>query len=205
MDPVILHLIQRQVARANGLRRYYTGAPCCAGHLVERDVRSKACLQCKRARDSERRADPLVKARRAEYDRQRWLNDHERVVAKNRIYYAQKKDSVNAQKRGYYEANRERMREANLEWRAANRHVVTALNVLRKKAIRQATPAWADREAIKLIYLKARRLTSETGVFHHVDHFYPLAGELVCGLHVHQNLRAIPWCDNLAKKNKHPS
>lgn len=45
----------------------------------------------------------------------------------------------------------------------------------RRKALVQAIPAWADLEAMKLIYVKAATLSKETGVSHHVDHIYPLS------------------------------
>ena len=71
----------------------------------------------------------------------------------------------------------------------------------RAQAIRERTPAWADRDAIEAIYDEARRLSQATGVPHHVDHDYPVRGELVSGLHVHQNLRILTGADNLKKSN----
>lgn len=65
----------------------------------------------------------------------------------------------------------------------------------------QRTPSWADQKAIRAIYDEALRLTQETGVEHHVDHEIPLQGLLVSGLHVHQNLKAIPASVNVRKHN----
>lgn len=73
----------------------------------------------------------------------------------------------------------------------------------RRAAETRQTPSWADKEAIRAVYLEAVRLTQETGVQHHVDHVIPLRGRLVSGLHVHQNLQVIPWLDNLKKSNRH--
>lgn len=73
---------------------------------------------------------------------------------------------------------------------------------MREIAVRQRTPSWADHDAILAVYVEARRLTQETGTLHHVDHEIPLRGILVSGLHVHQNLRAIPAIDNLKKGNR---
>lgn len=74
----------------------------------------------------------------------------------------------------------------------------------RSKRLRDATPPWADLEAIAKIYAQARRLTRETGVAHQVDHFFPLKGKTSCGLHVEYNLRIVSARENQSKHNKLP-
>lgn len=69
----------------------------------------------------------------------------------------------------------------------------------RNAALKQRTPAWANMDEIDRIYGRALRLTRETGLPHHVDHEIPLRGELVSGLHVHNNLQIISRGDNLRK------
>lgn len=64
------------------------------------------------------------------------------------------------------------------------------------------TPPWADLHKIRLVYEEARRITKQTGIKHCVDHVIPLQGKLVCGLHVHHNLRVITSHDNSRKRNK---
>lgn len=64
-----------------------------------------------------------------------------------------------------------------------------------------ATPEWRDKEAIREIYSLRDNKSLETGEPHHVDHIIPIQGEMVCGLHVHQNLQVIPARDNLLKSN----
>ena len=61
-----------------------------------------------------------------------------------------------------------------------------------------AVPAWADLSAIESIYVEA----AATGM--HVDHIYPLRGEIVCGLHVANNLRCLTLNENLRKGNAMP-
>lgn len=80
----------------------------------------------------------------------------------------------------------------------------TAKSAGERRAARMmlATPEWADFDKIQAIYEERDRLTQATGIPHHVDHIEPLAGRLVCGLHVHWNLRAIPATDNIKKGNK---
>ena len=65
----------------------------------------------------------------------------------------------------------------------------------RKKHVRQATPAWADRDAIREIY-------KNTPEGHHVDHIIPLRGKNVSGLHIAENLQYLPALENMKKGNK---
>lgn len=61
----------------------------------------------------------------------------------------------------------------------------------------QATPQWANIEAIKEFYENCPE-------GHHVDHIIPLNGTNVCGLHVIENLQYLPAKENLKKSNKYP-
>lgn len=63
---------------------------------------------------------------------------------------------------------------------------------------------WADLDAIRAIYAEAARLTAETGIRHEVDHYYPLQGEIVCGLHCEANLQILTKAENIRKKNRMP-
>jgi hypothetical protein len=67
--------------------------------------------------------------------------------------------------------------------------------------LQQATPAWADKLEIAKFYRQARLLTLHSGVQYTVDHIYPLKGETVCGLHVHQNLQILTEAENMSKGN----
>ena len=66
----------------------------------------------------------------------------------------------------------------------------------------QATPKWVSAVSLAVIYKRAKEISEETGVPHHVDHIVPLNSKLVCGLHVPANLQIIPWYENVRKGNK---
>ena len=73
----------------------------------------------------------------------------------------------------------------------------------RRAGLARATPKWADRAAIKVVYDQCAETTQRTGIRHEVDHIVPLKGKRVCGLHVHWNLRVITRAENGAKSNRY--
>lgn len=85
----------------------------------------------------------------------------------------------------------------------ANPHLKRAATARRLAAKRRAMPGWADLAAIQTVYQAAARLTKATGVRHEVDHVVPLKSDIVCGLHVADNLRVITKSENCRKSNKH--
>lgn len=144
----------------------------------------------------------------------------EKQRPRSNAYYAANRDDQIVTKGAYYEQNRERY----TAWRMANK----AANPEREKSVRlarraakidsfrerevvyssvrrayklRAMPAWADIEAIRLVYLAAQRKTRLTGIQYHVDHIVPLKGKTVCGLHCESNLRVIKASENVRKSN----
>ncbi|WP_202844819.1 hypothetical protein [Luteimonas saliphila] len=87
---------------------------------------------------------------------------------------------------------------AQRERRAKQAHV----KHLHHARLREAMPPWADVAAIQAIYAEARRLTSETGIPHEVDHIEPLLGKNFSGLHWDGNLRVITRAENRRKGNR---
>lgn len=83
-------------------------------------------------------------------------------------------------------------------------HRLYLQNAKRSSRIRQAIPGWADLAAIENMYKTAKIMEQLTGEKWHVDHYYPLRGKRVCGLHVVENLRLIQASVNLRKHNSHP-
>ena len=82
-----------------------------------------------------------------------------------------------------------------------NKHVYIQRVAKRKAAQLLATPLWASTEIINAIYKKAKQMTVDTGVQHHVDHIIPLKSKVVCGLHVESNLQILTAKQNRSKSN----
>lgn len=72
-------------------------------------------------------------------------------------------------------------------------YIARAIQYKTKRSL--ATVSWADISKIKEIYTKCPE-------GYHVDHIIPLQGELVCGLHVENNLQYLLAEDNIKKSNK---
>lgn len=98
-------------------------------------------------------------------------------------------------------------KEADDRWRVGiEQRVILAKRAYssRRRANKTGNcPAWANLDAIKMVYEQAQELTKATGIQHHVDHIIPLLGKTVSGLHVHEKLQVIPALDNLRKHNRY--
>ena len=125
-----------------------------------------------------------------------------------KAYYLGNKQKLITRSKNRYEAKKEDILEKSKVYRASYRKRTTTkalraeYQTRRSRLIEQATPKWANIEAIRQIYLQAQYVTNTTGILHHVDHIVPLKGKDICGLHIETNLRVIPAVDNISKGNK---
>lgn len=146
-----------------------------------------------------RRSIDLLACR--ERERAAYLRNQVAKKAAIAAYYAKNAKAIKETARQRYAANAELIKLQSAAYRAANHDKVYEWNGTRRAQLRKALPSWADRSAIRAIYARSKRLTTETGIAHHVDHEIPLSHHLVCGLHVPENLRVLTAADNLAKRN----
>lgn len=72
---------------------------------------------------------------------------------------------------------------------------VLANKIKRQVAIVKATPVWANLNKMNEFYKNCPEGME-------VDHWAPIQGELVCGLHTLDNLQYLPVAENRAKSNK---
>jgi len=105
-------------------------------------------------------------------------------------------DACREKGRAYASANKSALAAYKLSWARANAARVNHRNSARRALCSQATPKWADKEAIDDVYVEARHMQM------HVDHIVPLNHPLVCGLHVWDNLQLLTPMENMRKNNR---
>jgi HNH endonuclease len=87
---VLPEVISWADAKAAGLTRYFLGQACPKGHVCERMVSNRDCVDCMRARsraDYETKGDE-IRAKRRAYMRQAYRADPAKFRARSRAYYA---------------------------------------------------------------------------------------------------------------------
>lgn len=126
-----MEIITRKEAIEQGLKRYFTGKPCKHGHVSERSVGGRVCVDCTRIRALkskvyhgsyyEKNRDEILK-KKAEYKstRRRELNDKQKVYNANnkekiseqrRLHRLKNKDELSKKKQRYYLENKTKIRD----------------------------------------------------------------------------------------------
>lgn len=177
-----MNVMTRQEALAAGLKTYFTGRPCPYGHLVGHRIYG-GCIECARLGKIQwRKANP------------------ERVKELKLAEQRRNRASANARNRKWLAENREQSNAATRDWAARNPAKCAVHTAKRRASKLKQTPAWADHEAIGIIY-RAAEVIRTSGFDVHVDHAVPLRGKVVSGLHVHKNLQIIQAKSNQSKSN----
>ncbi len=206
-----------KMAKQAGVTRYFTGKPCARGHMSERMASTRACVECHKATQAKYREEKpevvaAIEARRAakHCDKRKaknkaWAKAHPEKCRLWATAWAEANpERKHASNRAWRLANAEKVKTDLKAWRAANPEHVRTMGLIyrnqRRAALLKRTPAWADRKAIADIYQDAAEFRA-AGIEVDVDHEIPLQGELVSGLHVHNNLRVCMSSFNRAKSN----
>lgn len=155
------------------------------------------CVDCKKlSKPSEQAKVRIASRMRAYHERNKDV-----VRERNKAWAVANRPTVAEYNRNRRTANPVAARAAEKRWRDDHPGLVASKTFRRRLATRNATPLWADLNAIDAVYLKARATSAQTGVEHHVDHIVPLRGKNVCGLHVAHNLQILPATANIKKSN----
>lgn len=123
-------------------------------------------------------------------------NNKEKVRAIHRKWVEKNPDRNCAHKKSWILRNPEKKKEATRKHRKNNLPMYAEKSMRRYASKLNATPLWADIDAIKDVYKEAEYFQMQ------VDHVVPLKGKNVCGLHVWDNLQLLTAEENQKKSNK---
>lgn len=200
-----LFIISREEAKRIGLTRFFDALPCIRGHVCYRTTINARCKYCAYGDPSDPedrvKKKALANERAKEYYHKNKEKGREQAVARYHRKISQDPESIRKYTRKYWAENKDKLSERNLEWRKNNIGRLRTYSIKRKRSTKLRIPKWADMRAINEVYKERKRIELETGIPHEVDHIVPLHGKLVCGLHVHYNLRVITKDENQAKRN----
>lgn len=147
-----------------------------------------------------------------------YAENKDRFLTRNAAWKALNAEPYAQQQATYRARNADTIAARVAQWAVDNPHAaaqrqstyrtkypakVRAATARRRAAKLQATPHWADLDAIEDFYAAAAMFRTYTGQTYHVDHIVPLRSPLVCGLHNEFNLQVLPGTENCRKQNRY--
>lgn len=201
----MIHESRKQALMA-GADRYFTGKPCKRGNVDFRYSATGGCLcsQCKKARNDSCKRHY---ANNKPYYERKWTefykNNSESVKERRRERGAKNREKEALLAKTYYWMNREKCIASSLDYAKRKPWVQASIQSTRNRAKKQATPAWASKEKIKLLFKHADLINCWPGPKAQVDHIVPLKSKIVCGLHCEQNLQLLWDYENMKKSNRY--
>ena len=94
-----MQIISRKEARIAGLPHYFTGKPCCHGHIAERMTSQKHCLACHRERRAYVRRTQAEKVKRQKADS--YQRHRDAVIANVAAYQSSRPEWNRARQQRY--------------------------------------------------------------------------------------------------------
>ena len=181
---------------------YFTGLPCCRGHIAKRATVNQTCSECVNEKAKIRRLKNLEKTRKRERDNYHKNIDSKRQSTRNsRLKNIEKRRSYD-RLRYQNQDRKEWQKQQATKWSKENKGKRNFITSARRSWIKIATPKWLTDDMkveIRNFYIRSKNLDGA----YHVDHIYPLRAQNSCGLHVPWNLQILPALDNIRKGNRY--
>lgn len=131
-----------------------------------------------------------------------YAKNRDRELMLGRIYKSLNKNILAVKRYTEYWQNPDDARKRQTEYRKNNPSVARSWRMGRIAAKKRATPIWSNTAMIRQAYDAADLLMQLTGEWYEVDHIIPLQSNLVCGLHIADNLQVITREENRRKSNQ---
>lgn len=205
---------------------YFTGKPCKNGHVVPRWTAGGVCVECSKRHQKDfyhtHKLIPEDKEKMSKFGREYRQRYPDRREQRTQKHYSENREKYIEQtskwivdnpekaaehRKNYRDTHVEEISESNKQYRKAHKEQYAYYAGIRRAKKLNATPNWLttnDFKQIEQIYEQAQTLTEQTGTKYVVDHYYPLQGKEVSGLHCPENLRVVTESENARKRNKHP-
>lgn len=123
--------------------------------------------------------------------------------ANNKAYYTSQNNKRKELRKKYDATYKEKNPKYSAKYYYENKADFIGRVSKRRQKAKYATPLWADKNKMRLVYRLSSNLNKLHGfVKYHVDHIVPLQGKEVSGLHVHNNLQILKAQANKTKFNK---
>lgn len=200
-----MQVVLRSEAKRLGLTRYFTGKQCKHGHMSER-FSSGVCIECANIKNKAYKPKNLGGLDTQKIcslcSNSKPLSDFYKNNTGKFGVASKCKNCRAIYLSNWYVKNKDTVLKIAAKWAKDNAHKKRSYRAKRRAAILNATPYWADLNAIKNVYKQADALSKEYNDRYEVDHIIPLQGKNVSGLHVHWNLQIMHISENRCKGNR---
>lgn len=182
--------MKRCEAIALNLDKYDTGKPCKNGHSTSRYTKTGHCVECSKTKCAKylSKNKERIYEHNRNFSKQYYKENREVILTKNREFRNEHPEIVKKWRKKSQPAYLKKHQKAN-------KGLYQYYDAKRRAKKLKATPSWADLKGIKNFYKNCPE-------GYHVDHIVPLQNDLVCGLHVENNLQYLTKEENLSKGNK---
>ena len=125
----------------------------------------------------------------------------ESIKARDAAYREANRDALNARSRAWVSEHPERRSEITRKSQHGRNYKKAAQRAKKVAKERSALAPWANLFFIEEAYHLAALRTKMLGFKWEVDHIVPMSNDIVCGLHVENNLHVVPATHNRKKSN----